>query len=218
MFRTFGMSEVWFIIQSIQWTALLTIAAFAGGGALGLVIALARVSHNKAVKGLAIAYIQTIQGIPVLMLLFLAYYGLSLVGFHLNAVIATGVSMILYTAAFLGDIWRGSIQAVPKAQWEASETLAMTRSQQIRYIIIPQAIRLSLPATVGFAVQVVKTTSIAALIGFVELTRSGQLIANVTFQPFPVFLTVAVFYFIICYPMSLLSRWMERKLYARSRN
>lgn len=91
-------------------------------------------------------------------------------------------------------------------------SLALTRVQQYRYVILPQAVRISLPSTVGFAVQVVKNTSIASIIGFVELARAGTLINNATFQPFRVFVVVAALYFAVCYPLSLLSRWLERRL------
>lgn len=214
MFRSFGVSEFWFLIQSLQWTLILTGLALVGGGFTGFFIALARVSTMKWLRVVALVYIQTIQGIPVLMILFLSYYGLSLMGYQLHPLVAAGVSMTIYASGYLAEIWRGSIQAVPKPQWEGSESLAMTRPQQYRYVILPQALRIALPSTVGFAVQVVKNTSIASLIGFVELARAGQLITNATFQPFRVFLVVAALYFVICYPLSQLSRWMERRLHA----
>ncbi|MNV50536.1 Inner membrane amino-acid ABC transporter permease protein YecS [compost metagenome] len=115
--------------------------------------------------------------------------------------------LTLYTTAFLADIWRGCIEAIPKAQWEASDSLALTGGQTLRYVILPQALRIALGPTVGFMVQVVKNTSVTALIGFVELTRAGQLLNNMTFQPFHVFLTVALMYFALCYPLSL---WSEK--------
>jgi polar amino acid transport system permease protein len=137
---------------------------------------------------------------------------LSLAGFDLHPLLAAGASMSIYASGYLAEIWRGCIQSVPKQQWEASESLAMTRLQQYRYVILPQAVRISLPSTVGFAVQVVKNTSIASIIGFVELARAGTLINNATFQPFRVFIVVAALYFAVCYPLSLLSRWLERRL------
>lgn len=214
MFRSFGVSEFWFLIQSLQWTLILTGLALVGGGFAGFFIALARVSTMRWLRVVALVYIQVIQGIPVLMILFLSYYGLSLMGYQLHPLVAAGISMTIYASGYLAEIWRGSIQAVPKPQWEGSESLAMTRPQQYRYVILPQALRIALPSTVGFAVQVVKNTSIASLIGFVELARAGQLITNATFQPFRVFLVVAALYFVICYPLSQLSRWMERRLHA----
>ncbi|MES5045861.1 amino acid ABC transporter permease [Rhizobium nepotum] len=214
--RTFGWNEFGFLLSALQWTVLLTIIALIGGGIVGFLIALARTSNLKALRIAAGTYIQVIQGIPVLMILFLSYYGLSLAGLELPPLIAAGASMTIYTSGYLAEIWRGCIQAVPKQQWEASESLALTRAQQYRYVILPQAIRISLPPTVGFAVQVVKNTSIASIIGFVELARAGQLINNATFQPFRVFVAVAVLYFIVCYPLSQLSRWLERRLHAGS--
>lgn len=124
--------------------------------------------------------------------------------------VAASLAMMIYVSSYLAEIWRGSIQAVPCQQWEASQSLAITRLQQYRYIILPQTIRLSLPPTVGFAVQVVKNTSILSIIGIVELARAGQLVNSVTFQPFRIFVTVAFLYFLMCYPLSLLSRRLER--------
>lgn len=214
--RTFGFDEFGFLLQALQWTILLTVIALVGGGLLGFAVALARTSPVKAVRFAAGSYIQVIQGIPVLMILFLSYYGLSLAGLELPPLFAAGASMTIYASGYLAEIWRGCIQAVPKQQWEASESLAMSRLQQYRYIILPQAIRVSLPPTVGFAVQVVKNTSITSIIGFVELARAGQLVNNTTFQPFRVFIAVAALYFVVCYPLSQLSRWLERRLHAGS--
>ncbi len=211
-FRTFGPDEFLFLLTGLQWTILLTAIALIGGGIAGFLLALARVSTMKWLRVAAGTYIQIIQGIPVLMILFLSYYGLSLAGFDLHPLLAAGASMSVYASGYLAEIWRGCIQSVPKQQWEASESLALTRVQQYRYVILPQAVRISLPSTVGFAVQVVKNTSIASIIGFVELARAGTLINNATFQPFRVFVVVAALYFAVCYPLSLLSRWLERRL------
>lgn len=214
--RTFGIGDFAFLFTALQWTLLLTVMALVGGGIVGFFIALARTSQSKSLRVAAGTYIQIIQGIPVLMILFLSYYGLSLAGLELPPLVAAGASMSIYASGYLAEIWRGCIQAVPKQQWEASESLAMSPAQQYRYVILPQAIRISLPPTVGFAVQVVKNTSIASIIGFVELARAGTLINNATFQPFRVFIAVAILYFIICYPLSQLSRWLERRLHVGS--
>ena len=216
IFHTFGWPQLWFLVGSLQWTIILTALTLGGGGFIGFFVALARVSRSLWLRVVAGIYIQVIQGIPVLMILFLAFYGLALFGLHLLPIVAAGISMAIYGSGYLAEIWRGCIQSVPKPQWEGSESLAMTRAQQYRYVILPQALRIALPSTVGFAVQVVKNTSIASLIGFVELTRAAQLVNNQTFQPFRVFLIVAVLYFVICYPMSQLSRWMEGRLHAGS--
>ena len=217
IFQTFGWPQFWFLVQSMQWTVILTALALGGGGIIGFGVALARVSRFAWLRVAAGTYIQVIQGIPVLMILFLSFYGIALMGYHLLPIVAAGLSMAIYGSGYLAEIWRGCIQSVPKPQWEGSESLAMTRVQQYRYVILPQALRIALPPTVGFAVQVVKNTSIASLIGFVELARAGQLVNNATFQPFRVFLVVAALYFVICYPLSQLSRWLEGRLHAGSR-
>lgn len=114
--RTFGWNEFGFLLTALQWTVLLTIIALIGGGIVGFFIALARTSDNKLLRIAAGTYIQVIQGIPVLMILFLSYYGLSLAGLELPPLIAAGASMTIYTSGYLAEIWRGCIQAVPKQQ------------------------------------------------------------------------------------------------------
>ena len=206
--------HVFYLLQAARWTILLSLIAIAGGGVLGLALALARVSKLRVLRALAIVYIQIVQGTPLLILLFLSYFGLSLVGFRLDPLVAAGISLTFYVGAFLGEIWRGCIEAVPRTQWEASDCLGLNRFQQYAYVILPQAVRIATPPTVGFMVQVVKNTSLASIIGFVELTRAGQIVNNSTFQPFLVFLFVAAIYFAICYPLSVTSRALERKMNA----
>ncbi len=172
-----------------------------------------RLARNGMVRAIAIGYILVIQSIPVLMILFMSYYGLTLIGFDIPPLLAASASLAIYVSAYLAEIWRGSIQAVPFQQWEASASLALTRTQQYRYIILPQALRISLPPTVGFLVQLVKNTSIVSVVGFIELSRAGQLVNNATFEPFKVFMVVALIYFFICFPLSRLSRYLERVLH-----
>jgi polar amino acid transport system permease protein len=156
---------------------------------------------------------QLFQGTPVLMQLFLVYYGLPvLLNVHFDAWAAAALVFTLYSGAFLGEIWRGSIQAIPRTQWEASASLSLGYLQQLRHVILPQAMRISIPPTVGFLVQLIKGTSVAAIIGFVELTRAGQLMVNVTFKPMIVYPLVAMLYFAICWPLSILSRNLERRI------
>lgn len=210
---SFGLVHLEFLAVAALWTIGLSAVAFIGGGLLGFVIALMRVSPLRWVRGLAIAYVQVVQGTPLLILLFLIYFGLAIIGFdQLPAIIAAGAGLIIYSSGFLGEIWRGCIESVPKTQWEAAECLAMTRWQRMTRVILPQALRIATAPTVGFLVQIVKNTSLASVVGFVELAQAGKLINNSIFQPFAVFITVAVFYFIICFPLSAWSRGLERRL------
>jgi len=211
MIRPFGFDEFLFLVQSTGWTLVLTIAASVMGGTLGLIVALARVSSHAVLRESSRTYISIVQGIPVLMVLFLSYYGLAHAGLELPPIVAASIALSIYSSAYLGDIWRGAIQSVPRQQWEASSSLALTKPQQYRHIILPQSVKIALPPTVGFLVQLVKNTSIVSIVSVVELTRAGQLVNNITFQPFRVFIAVALIYLAICYPMSRVSRNLEEK-------
>lgn len=195
-------------------TIILSALTFVCGGLVGTVLALARISPLQPVRVVTGAYISFVQGIPLLVLMGLAFFGPSLLGFgHVGALAAATLAMTIYASVYLGEIWRGSLQAVPKAQWEAAECLGLTRIQRMVRVIAPQATRIALPPTVGFMVQVIKNTSIASLVvGYGELTYNAKLINNATFQPFVYFGIAGLLYFLACYPLSELSRYLERKL------
>lgn len=207
-------NHILYLLQAAEWTVLLSLIAFAGGSVVGLMLALLRVSKVGFMCALASGYIQIVQGTPLLIVLFLSYFGLGILGYKLDPLVAAGLSFTIYAGAFLGEIWRGCIEAVPKTQWEASDCLGLNRFQQYVYIILPQAVRLAIPPTVGFMVQIVKNTSLASVIGFVELARAGQIVNNSTFEPFAIFAVVAAIYFALCYPLSVAARALERKAHA----
>ncbi|QCO04099.1 amino acid ABC transporter permease [Azospirillum argentinense] len=211
MIRAFSYNEFLFLLSAVQWTLALSAIAFIGGATVGLVIALARTSDVKAVRLAATGYIQLFQGTPLLMQLFLVFFGATVMGLDLNPWTAAALGLTLNASAFLGEIWRGCIQAVPRGQWEAASALGLRYPGLMRYVILPQAVKVAVPPTVGFLVQLIKSTSLAAIIGFTELTRAGQIVNNATFQPFLVFGIVAVLYFLMCWPLSLLSARLERR-------
>jgi polar amino acid transport system permease protein len=210
--RFFGPNEVVFLIQAAQWTLYLSLLTFALGGIVGFVIALSRVSSSPILRGLSGAYVQLFQNTPLLMQLFLIYYGLSLVGFSLSPLVAAAIALTFFASAFLGEIWRGAIEAVPRTQFEAAEALALTPWQLYRHVILPQAIRIATPPTVGFFVQIVKNTSLTSIVGMTELMRAAAMMNNATMAPMKVFAVVCVIYFVICFPLSLLSRKLEVRL------
>jgi polar amino acid transport system permease protein len=213
MGRAVGWNEILYLLKAIPWTLLLSLGALIGGGIVGLVIAILRIAPSRPLRWLATSYIELFQGTPVLMQLFVTYYGLAvLFDIQVGAWPAVLLSFTLYSGAFLGEIWRGSIQAIPRPQWEAAECLSLGFFKQLWYVILPQAARISIPPTVGFIVQLIKSTSIAAIIGFVELTRAGQLMTNTTFKPMIIYPMVAALYFIICWPLSLLAQTLERRI------
>ncbi|MBV8190077.1 MAG: amino acid ABC transporter permease [Alphaproteobacteria bacterium] len=202
-----------YLVEAARWTILLSLLAFVGGSILGLPLAVMRVAKSRLVRVLATAYIQLIQGTPLLIVLFLSYFGLGILGYKLIPLVAAGLALTLYSAAFLGEIWRGCIEAVPKTQWEASDILGLNRFQQYAYVVLPQALRIAIPPTVGFMVQIVKNTSLASVIGFVELSRAGQIVNNSTFEPFVIFACVGAIYFVLCYPLSLAARTLEKRVH-----
>lgn len=203
--KSFGWDSIHFLLYAAGWTLILSAMTFLVGGFFGLIFALLRTLGPKPVRAVIACYIQLVQATPLLIVVFIAFFGLSFLGLFFPPMIAAGLALSMYTTAFLADIWRGCIEAIPRQQWEAADALALTMPQKLRYVILPQAFKISLGPTVGFMVQIVKNTSVTALIGFVELTRAGQLLNNMTFQPFTVFLCVAAIYFAICYPLSYLS-------------
>jgi polar amino acid transport system permease protein len=211
---------MWDIVRNLllaaRWTVALSIVAFVGGGLLGLILLVFRMTEKRSAKFFVSTYVQIFQGTPLLMQLFLAYFGLALFGWKLSPWVAASLALMLYTSAFLVEIWRGCVNAVPKGQWEASASLALSFRQQLQYVVLPQAFRISIPPTVGFLVQVIKGTALASVIGFVELTKAGTMITNATFEPFIVYSLVALLYFLMCYPISLYARSLEERLNVRA--
>jgi polar amino acid transport system permease protein len=206
------------LLLAARWTVLLSLVSFIGGGMVGALLLLLRIGHNKFGQRFAKTYVELFQGTPLLMQLFLAFFGLGLFGIDVPAWLAAGVALILWTAAFLVEIWRGCVEAIAKGQWEASSSLGMGYIQQMRWVILPQALRIAVPPTVGFSVQVVKGTALTSIIGFVELSKAGTVVTNATFQPFTVYGLVALIYFCLCWPLSRSSQMLERKLNVAHRN
>ncbi len=205
------------LLVGAQWTVLLSLIAFVGGGAVGLALLVLRLGKMVWAEWLTRAYVQLFQGTPLLMQLFLAYFGLALFGIKTSAWVAAILALTLYTSAFLTEIWRGCVNAIPKGQWEAAEALALSFTERLRYVILPQAFKIAIPPTVGFLVQVIKGTALASVIGFVELTRTGTMITNATFKPFLVYSCVALLYFALCFPISLYAKKLENRLNASRR-
>jgi polar amino acid transport system permease protein len=212
-----GIGEFLFLLHGLKWTLLLSLIAFVGGAVGGLIVALARTSESKTLVRLTAAYIAVFQGTPLLMQLFVVYFGLALGGFRLEAWQAVAIGFTLHASAYLGEIWRGSIEAVPRGQVEAAKALSLNYVSRMKDVVLPQAIRISLPATIGFFVQLIKGTSLASIVGFTELARAGGIVSNQTFKPLLVFGVVGILYFIICWPLSLFGTRLEHRFAAATR-
>jgi polar amino acid transport system permease protein len=213
MIREFNLVDVYYLLLAARWTLALTGFAFLGGGLVGMIIAVMRVSPFAPLRSASTFFVNVVQGIPLLAWLFVFFFGLPiLAGVRVSPWTAAIAAYAIYAGAFLGEIWRGCLQAIPRQQWEAGAALALSFGEQLYYIIVPQAIRIAIPPTVGFLVQLIKNTSLAAVIGFVELTREGQLTNAATYRPFTVYIVVAAIYFAMCFPLTQWSRRLERTL------
>lgn len=201
-----------FLLLAARWTVLLSIIAFIGGGIGALLLLLLRYARPRFGVRLMNLYVEILQGTPLLLQLFLVFFGLPLLGIDVSPILAAGVALTLYASAFLAEIWRGCVDAIGRGQWDASASLGMKFMLQMRYVILPQALRIALPPTVGFLVQLVKSTALASIVGFNELTKAGQIVTNATFQPVIVYGLVAMIYFCMCFPLTYCARVLERKL------
>lgn len=212
--RQLNLGDYEFLLLATRWTILLSVYAAIGGGIIGLAIALMRTSASAVPRWVAIGYIRVFQGTPLLLQLFLVFFGGDMIGLPLGAWLSAILGFSLNAGAFLGEIWRGAIQAVPSGQIEAAKALGLHYVPRMRLVVLPQALRVAIPPTVGFLVNLIKSTSLAAIIGFVELTRAGQMLNNATFRPFLIFGIVSAIYFALCWPLTLTSRRLERRLAA----
>lgn len=211
--RPLNLGDFVFLLHGLLWTVALSFSALAAGGLIAALLVGLRLLRSRAIDVLAYGYVGLFQGTPLLGQLLFFYFGLSIMGLDVQAFVAAVLTLSLYSAAFLSEIWRGAIVAVPRQQWEAGESLGLGRLQTLVSIILPQAMRSAIPPTVGFLVILIKDSSLVSVLGFVELTRAAQIINNSTFRSFTIFGTVAVLYFALCFPISRLSRRLEARFH-----
>lgn len=212
MLGGFSFNHLIYLLDGLVWTVVLSALAFLLGGIAGFFVMLCRISRFLWLRRAALIYIQLVQGTPLLIQMFILYFGLGVINISVPPLVAAGLGMMIYSSSYLGEIWRGSVESISRTQFEAAECLGLTRWQALRDVILPQALKIATPPTVGFLVQLIKNTSLASVVGFLELTRAAQVINNSLFQPFLVFGIAALLYFCVCYPLSVWSRSLERKL------
>ena len=204
------------LLEAVQFTIILSLIAFIGGGLVGGVICALRISPIRAFRFFGTTYVWLFQSTPLLMLLFIAGLGIpKYLGIDVDPWTAASVSLTLYSSAYLAEVWRGSITAIAQGQWEGARALGLGFIPTLRLIIVPQAIRGALAPTVGFMVQIIKGTSLAYIIGFHDLMAIGKRWANAAVpgtEAFLIYPLLALFYFALCFPLSTYSRWLERRL------
>lgn len=180
---------------------------------LGFFLGLIRFERIVILKSLIGLYVDLMRGLPFLMVLFVVYHIVPLfVAFRITEMLAAIGALVLHETAYFTEIVRGSLNALPKTQTEAAKALGFNYFQRMRYILLPQAIRLALPPTAGETVLLIKNTSVVSIIGLMELTRIGRAQMQTNLKPFLTFALVGAFYFSICYPMLHLSVWLEDKV------
>ena len=216
MFGEFYGNMLSVLLNATQWTIYLSLTAFIGGGLIGLLFTVLKIVPVRWVQWTATTYIWLFQSIPLLMLLFLIGLGIpAFFKIDIPPWFAAGVSLTLFTSAYMSEVWRGALQSVPQGQWEGGKALGLTFMQILTSIIAPQALRVAIPPTVGFMVQVIKGTSMAYIIDYNDLMRWGKKIANSQIdgaEPFIVYPIMAVIYFSLCFPLSRWSKAMEKRL------
>ena len=210
--------SLWDILRNLllaaRWTVSLSLIAFIGGGLVGLVLLVLRLSKLRGVDRAVGAYVQVFQGTPLLMQLFLAYFGIALFGIKTSPWTAAAVALTLYTSAYLTEIWRGCVASIPKGQWEAAQSLALNFGEQLRHVVLPQALRTAVPALSNSLIGMIKDTSLASNITVAELFMAGQRVAARTYIFLPIYCEVAVVYLLFCTVITKLQGLLERQLNA----
>lgn len=213
LFVAFSYKDILFLLQAALVTIAMCAMAFSCGMVVALFIGLVRTARRFPVlRWIGGAYVEIFRGTPLLMQIFIAFFGLSILGLELPRFVAVSIPLILYTGAYMGEIVRAGVEAVPRGQWEAGSSLGMSYRQLMGYVVAPVAVRIMIPPSVGFLVQLVKGTSLAYVVGYVELTRAGYIISQSTYATMLVFTLVGAIYFGINYPLSLASQRLEARL------
>ncbi len=212
-----GIIDSWGILATgVVSTVVLSVATIILATILGMVVALLR---NARIRGLGLPlriYLEVFRGSPLLVQMLFIYFGAAYLGIRgVDALPAALVALTLYEGALISEIFRAGLEAVPRGQREAARSLGLSRVDIERSVILPQTVPIVLPPLVGQYIGLVKDTSLAMAIGYVELVREGQAIIDRIGMPIEVFAVIAVIYFLICYPMSLFARRLEvRALHA----
>lgn len=204
------------LLDGLVVTVELSVIMIVGGLILGGLTAFGLSAKSKAkpvgaLKGIIRIYVEIFRGSPLLLQLFFGYYGLAYAGIEIGMMAACSIVMILYAGAYICEIIRSGIESIPKGQFEAGCCVGLTYVEVMRFIIFPQAFRIFLPTLMGFFIGVIKDTSVVSLIGCTDLIRQAKVVINKTGLPIQTYALVALIFFIICYPLSLYVRKLEKR-------
>ena len=214
MFEGLGLQHLSLILNGAVVTIQICLLSLLFGSIAGLLLGLMSTSSIKVLRILSTLYVALIRGIPVLLIIFFVYFGVPLLvpGVSLPDYWAGVIALSVFASAYIAELVRGSIQAIPRGQFEAAHALGLSYQARMRWVILPQAARIMVPPGVGFLVILVKDSSLVAVIGLVELTRAGNIVSSLTAEPIATYLIVGACYFVICYAHSAAGRRYERRL------
>jgi polar amino acid transport system permease protein len=206
------LKNFWMLLRGAEWTLILSCATVVLATVMGVILAILRIFAGPVFRALVGVYVYLMRGVPLLLLLFYMYYGLPYSGIDIPPLPGGILVMSIYFAAFMCEVFRAAIESIPRAQWEAGRSLGMRLPLLLTVVVLPQAIRLSTPPFINTCVLLIKSTSLVSIIGLWELTMAGRQIVERTFAPFQILIGVAMIYFIICYSLSLLGRFAEKRM------
>ena len=201
-----------YLVRGAVTTVLLTVVSMTLALAIGLVFALMRLSRSVPLQWISGAYIEALRGTPLLVQLFIIYYGLPQYGIRFDALTAGVIGLSMNYSAYLAEVYRSGILAVDRGQWEAGASVGLSRTKLLRYVVVPQAVRIILPPVGNYFISMLKDSALVATISVVELMRAAQLRVAITFRAMDIYLLVALIYFLMSYPCALLIRRIEKKL------
>lgn len=218
MFEGFGWQYLLPLAKGVLWTIALCLTSGILGSVLGLALGLARTSPSRVARWVSAIYVNAIRGIPLLVIIFFVYFGLPLLvpGLDLSAFLTGVIALTVFAAAYIAEIIRGSIEAIPHGQSEAADALGLGYALKLRYVIMPQAMKIAVPPGISFLIALVKDSSLVGVIGFIELTRAGTIVSNLTADPITTYLLVGALYFVVCFGISRLGKRYERGVARRT--
>jgi His/Glu/Gln/Arg/opine family amino acid ABC transporter permease subunit len=200
-----------YLLSGLQMTLLIAALSIFFGFFGGLVVGMGRISRNRIVNGLSTIYVEAFRGTPLLVQIFLVYSGLPSLGIFLDPLSAGLIALSMNTAAYQAEIFRGGVQSIPKGQMEAARSMGLTYNQSMLKVIIPQALRNSLPSYTNEFITMIKDSSLVYSIGVVELILAARNVIGITFQPFVVLIFIALLYFLVTFSTSRIMRYVERR-------
>jgi polar amino acid transport system permease protein len=205
-----------FLMSGMQLTLLISAITLILSMAGGLLLASLDMSRYRALRFIGLGFGEIIRNTPILVQLLWVYYVLPIVfGFQIEALPAAIIGLSVYSSAFISEVYRAGIQAVPQGHREAAQVLGVSPLQSFFHIVLPQAIRLTLPPLAANFVQLIKYSSLASVISVSEITRRGMELSATAFRPLEIFTFIAVVYFVICWPLAMAIRFWERRLASR---